>query len=69
MTRNSVVDLARQIEVLEYKGKPQPEGKQNFSYIEPRNWTPEQRRSFELLIDDIEALTHERKVILKSKPT
>ena len=69
MTRNSVVDLARQIEVLEYKGKPQPEGKQNLSYIEPRNWTPEQRRSFELLIDDIEALTHERKVILKSKPT
>ena len=67
MTKKHVVDLARQIEVLEYKGKPQPEGKQNLSYIEPRNWTPEQRREFELLIDDIEGMTAEGTVILKNK--
>jgi len=67
MTKKHVVDLARQMEVLEYKGKPQPEGKQNLSYIEPRNWTPEQRREFELLIDDIEGMTAEGTVILKNK--
>ena len=67
MTKKHVVDLARQIEVLEYKGKPQPEGKQNLSYIEPRNWTPEQRREFELLIDEIEGMTAEGTVRLKNK--
>ena len=67
MPKKHVVDLARQIEVLEYKGKPQPEGKQNLSYIEPRNWTPEQRREFELLIDNIEGMPAEGTVILKNK--
>ena len=67
MTKKHVVDLARQIKVLEYKGKPQPEGKQDLSYIEPKNWTPEQRKEFESLIDDIEGMTAEGKVILKNK--
>ena len=67
MPKKHVVNLARQIKVLEYKGKPQPKGKQDLSYIEPKNWTPEQRKEFESRIDDIEGMTAEGKVILKNK--